>query len=65
MDVEADELLLDLLLLVEYGVYHEVLAGTVYVSQDVVVKADLDGVAVHFGHSKSVTVVLKVLVLVT
>ena len=37
VDVELDEV-----------VYHEVLAGTVYVSQDVVVMTDLDGVALHF-----------------
>lgn len=51
IEVEAEELLLDMLDIVEDGVYQEVLAGTVYVSQDVVVRTDLDGVVVHFGQS--------------
>jgi len=49
--VDAEEVWLDLLLWVEDGVYHEVLAGTVYVSQDVVEYTDSDGVAAHFGQS--------------
>lgn len=51
IEVEAEELLLDTLDIAEDGVYQEVLAGTVYVSQDVVVNTDLDGVVVHFGQS--------------
>lgn len=56
MEVDADDVSLDRLdsvaLLVEQlvdGIIQEVDSGTVYVSQDVVVNTDLDGVTLHFG----------------